>query len=112
MPNKGRRAASRQAQLRRKRRRGRPRTEEFAAGPTELPQSDDADDLGEEAAAAPAPVSPAPTVQARPRTVRRVRPGAAAGVVAGSHLGGELRQAAIITAFIGVILAVLTVLLG
>jgi hypothetical protein len=41
-----------------------------------------------------------------------VRPGAAAGVVAGSHLGGELRQAAIITAFIGVILAVLTVLLG
>ena len=111
MPNKGRRAASRQAQLRRRRRRGRPRTEEFAAGPTALPQSDDADDSGEEAAATPAPVTPAPAVQARPRTVRRARPGAAA-VAARSHLGGELRQAAIITAFIGVILAVLTVLLG
>ena len=110
MPNKGRRAASRQAQLRRRRRHGRPRTEEFAAGPTALPQSDDADDSGEEAAATPAPVTPAPAVQARPRTVRRARPGAA--VVAHSHLGGELRQAAIITAFIGAILAALTVLLG
>jgi hypothetical protein len=48
-----------------------------------------------------------------PSTPRRLRPGTPAATVdARSHLGGELRQAGIITVLIGAILAVLTVLLG
>jgi hypothetical protein len=111
MPKKGHRAASRQAQMQRRKRRGRPRTEEFAAGPT-APQTLAGDaESDDEAIPAIRPVATA--VEPRPRTSRRVRPGASAAVAdARSHLGGELRQAAIIAALIGVILAVLTVLLG
>ncbi len=110
MPKKGHRAASRQAQLRRRKRRGGPRTEEFAAGPT-APPAVEVDESDDEAIPALQPVATA--VEPTPRTPRRVRPGASTVTVdASSYLGGELRQAAMITVLIGVILAVLTVLLG
>ena len=96
MPKKGHRAASRQAQLRRRKRRGGPRTEEFAAGPTAPQAPADVDGSDDEAIPALQPVATA--VEPTPHGPRRVRPGASAVTVdASSYLGGELRQAAIIT---------------
>ena len=102
MPKKGHRAASRQAELQRRKRRGRSRTEEFAAGPT-APQTLDEDaESGAEAVPALQPV--AVDVEPRPGTARRVRPGVSAAIAgAPSHLGGELRRATIIAALIAVI---------
>ena len=111
MPKKGHRAASRQAELRRRKRRGRSRTDEFVSGPTAPETLDEDAESGDEAVPALQPVATA--VESRPRTLRRVRPGASAATAdARSYLGGELRQAGIIAGLIGVVLAVLTVLLG
>ena len=110
MPKKGHKAASRQAQIRRKKRRGRPRTEEFAVGPATPPA--DMDDELDEAVYPPRPA--ATDLEARPRTRRQLRLGPQQAYTLDSHnyLGGELKQAGIITILIGAILAVLTVLLG
>ena len=115
MPNKSHKAASRQAKLNRRKRRGKGGTQEFDAGPT-------AESMAEAAALAPPQAQrpqPEPVVEAVgapeqtvSRSVRRskqrvtVQP-----ALAYPHLGPEMRHIAVLAALIGVILAVLTVFL-
>ena len=120
MPKKGHRAASRQAQLRRRKRRDRDRTQVFDAGPTEAGAAEvvsDPVEVGEEDVQAPeTAVQPArrPVARASRRQaaqpVARQRP-AAEPVSSQRFLGGELRRIGIITSLMVVILAVLTVFL-
>ena len=106
MPKKGHRAASRQAQLRQRQRRTRGQPQEFDPGPTES----SATVIDEEPAVEPELEEEVPI--AAPRPVRRSRRRTAPEPVqVYGQLGAELRLIGILTAFVGVILAVLTVLL-
>jgi len=110
MPNKAHRAAARQAQLRRKRRRGKGRVQEFDLGPSEA--STAAFVRGSLVAESEVPEStqalPAPT----PGSVRRSRHQAEAEpMLVYGFLGPELRQIGIITSLIASILVVLTFVL-
>ena len=111
MPNKGHRAASRQAQLKRKRRRGKGPTQELALGPTQ-PRAVTADKeplVEEEPQPAVAVGRPALSASV---PVRRPRQRAAPEPAPASRfLGGELRKIGLITTLIFAILAVLTVFL-
>ena len=112
MPNKAHRAASRQAQVKRRRRRGKTRTQEFDSGPDESAvvatvaepvveadvESESADQR------APARAARAPARRSRDRAVSEAAPGQ-------KFLAGELRQIGMITTMITVALAVLTVFL-
>ena len=106
MPSKSRRAASRQAQLKR-RRRGRQRIQEFDAGPTEpeRPAEDDAD-----AAVVVMPATPVSQASARPHRSRRQT--AIETPLRYDYLGTEIRQIGVITAMIAAVLVLLTFLLG
>ena len=110
MPSKSRRAASRQAQLQRRRRRGKSRTQVFDPGPmeSESPTLDPAVET-EEAAPPAEPVLEAPPA---PRRVRRSRREAdAEAAPAYQHLGSELRRIGAITTLIVLMLIGLTFLL-
>ena len=113
MPRKGHKAASRQAKLRQRRRRGRSAAETFDAGPRE--------------SASPAPTAtvepPAPEEsttpesaarqQVAPRPARRPRRVTSAEAVPMySYLGSELRSVGLITTLIAAILIALTFVLG
>ena len=110
MPRKGHRAASRQAQLRQRRRRGKGVAEEFDAGPsrpTEPAQAPVAE-------AEPPPTrEPAPSPEARPQQVRRSRKATVALTVPSyAYLGSELKRIGLITVLIVAILIVLTFVLS
>ena len=113
MPSKSRRAASRQSQMKRKR-RGKSRAQEFDAGPTEPRQPVATDDAAEEAGvevavAAPAAVEP----QAVGRRVQRSRRQAASETpLVYNYLGSEVKRIGAITGLIVIILVVLTFVLG
>ena len=108
MPKKGHRAASRQAQIQKKRRRGSARTQVFDAGPSEADAaarqaSSDEGDFVEDTLA-PRP-SPAP--------VRRPRVRAAAdAALTYPTIRPELTRIGVLTLAVVVVLAVLTVFLG
>ena len=115
MPSKSHKAASRQAKLNRRKRRGKGGAQEFDAGPT-------AESMEEASASAPSQAQrpqPEPVVEAvaapeQPvsRSVRRSRQRAPVQpALAYPHLGTELRHIGVLAALIGVILAVLTVFL-
>ena len=110
---KGRGIAARQAQLSRKKSRGKARPQTFDAGPTESQStgiaagSDTTEGIRQEAVAV-ATAAPAP----RPSRRRRQRGATEEVALTYKYLGTELRHIAIVTAFIGVILAILTVVLG
>ena len=108
MPSKSRRAASRQAQLKR-RRRDRQRVQEFDAGPTE-PRSP-ADDESADAAVAVMPAAPASQTPAR-RPHRSRRQAASETPLSYDYLGSELKQIGVITVMIATVLVLLTFLLG
>ena len=110
MPKKGHRAASRQAQIQRKRKRGGSRPQVFDAGPSEADvaaRQVHVDDDGEAAEAALAPPRPAPA------PVRRYRAGAAVDAPPTyPTIRPELTRIGILTFAVVVVLAVLTVFLG
>ena len=109
MPKKGHRAASRQAQIQKKRRRAGSRTQVFDAGPSEADvaaRQAHVDDDGEAAEAALAP-RPAPAPARRPRT-RAVADAAPKYPT----IRPELTRIGILTFAVVVVLAVLTVFLG
>ena len=105
MPSKGRKAASRQAQVRDKKKRGKAAPQVFEAGPVR--SAIPVDDAEEEAA----PTQPTTAVaQARPsvskRRGRATEPAAAYG-----HLGTELKRIGVIASLAVVILVALTFVL-
>jgi hypothetical protein len=112
MPNKAHRAASRQAQVKRRRRRDKTRTQEFDAGPDEstvvatVAEPVVEDDVEPERVEqrAPARATHVPARRSRNRAVAEPAPGQ-------KFLAGELRQIGMITTMIVVVLAVLTVFL-
>ena len=108
MPKKGHRAASRQAQIQRKRRRGGSRTQEFDAGPS------DADVAARQAAVDEdgVPLESAAEVLPATTPVRRSKRQAAADATPTyPTVRPELTRIGILTSVIVVILAVLTVFL-
>lgn len=118
MPSKSQRAASRQARLsRRKRRGGKPALQTFQAGPTQ--RSEDAES---DAQAQPQPARVATAARAQTQTSTLAAPSTAMrsrrrASQAGSpnvdrHLPRELRQIGIITTLIAAILTGLTFVLG
>lgn len=113
MPSKSRRTASRQTQMKRKR-RGKPRTQEFDAGPAEssrIAAMDEGleDDVTETAAVA-TQTQPSRSVA---RSARRSRRQITSETpLTYPHLGSELRRIGFITVLIAIALAVLTFVLG
>ena len=115
MPNKAHRAASRQAQVKRRKRRDKDdkgRTQEFDAGPDESTVVATVAEPVVEAVVAPESVEQRAPARAAHVPARRARDRAAAEPPPGQKfLAGELRQIGIITTMIVVVLAVLTVFL-
>lgn len=118
MPSKSQRAASRQARLsRRKRRGGKPALQTFQAGPTQ--RSEDAESDAE-TQTQPARVATAPRAQTQTATLSapstamrsRRRASQAGSPNVDRHLPRELRQIGIITTLIAAILTGLTFVLG
>ncbi len=112
MPNKAHRAASRQAQVKRRRRRDKTRTQEFDAGPDESAVVATVAEPVVEADVEPESVAPRAPSRAAQAPARRSRSRAVAEPApAQKFLAGELRQIGMITTMIVVALAVLTVFL-
>ena len=111
MPNKAHRAAARQAQLRRsKRRRGKGRAQEFDPGPSESSTAAAVQDRITEEFGEPEPDQE--VVVPKPRTMRRSRQAAQAGPLpTNTFLGAEIKQIGIITTLILTIIVVLTFVL-
>lgn len=118
MPSKAQRAASRQARLSRRRRRGKAAPQNFQAGPTQRATASDASEESPSSsvrqatsfrAQAPAPTSSSPSSSVRSRRRRAADAGSSN---ANRFLGRELRQIGIITSLIAVILVGLTFVLG
>ena len=116
MPSKSKRAASRQAKVRQRRRRGKAAPQEFQVGPDER----QLDDEEGEPVATPALRTSAATARetssfTRPsRASRRQRDPDASAEVAPTYpyMGVELRRIGIVAGLIFAILAVLTFVLG
>ena len=117
MPSKSHRAASRQARLSRRKRRGKPALQNFQAGPsqpTAVAEPDDAPrPASQPSASAVAAQSRAATAPSPARAAARSRRRAIqSGAESTRYLGRELRQIGFITTFIALILAALTFVLG
>ena len=110
MPTKGKRAASRQAKLRQKRRRGKGGIQVFDAGPTESEMAAKQSVAEPEPQPAPRPVEVA-APQARP--ARRSRqPSAAEAAPRYQYLGAELRRIGALTIVIFAIIVGLSFIMG
>ena len=112
MPKKGHRAASRQAQLRRRKRRGREPSHDFDAGP--VAQSPD---VAVEERPEAVDAEPAPAPEPRQTPARATRRSSQRGTVAAvpltlPYLATELRHIAVFSALIVTVLIVLTFVLG
>ena len=123
MPSKSQRAASRQAQLRRRKRRGKGRTQEFAAGPVRAELSPDAPAAEADSEQVQGPAStPTAVLQSKPRSgaagaaaspARRPRVRTATDPAAVyRYLGPELRRIGIITTAVVAVLVGLTFVMG
>ena len=113
MPRKGHKAASRQAKLRQRKRRGRSAAETFDAGPTESSAPSSTIAVEPEAPAQSTTTEPAAQPQTTPRPARRSRRATASEAVpVYRYLGGELKTIGIISGLIVAILIALTFVLG
>lgn len=123
MPSKAQRAASRQARLSRRKRRGKAAPQNFEAGPTQSSAVSDTaanapsrtarratSNSPSPAARTSAATAVAPSPRPAPRARRRAVDTSAPTV--SKFLPGEIRQIGIITSLIAVILAGLTFVLG
>ena len=112
MPSKSHRRASRQAQLRRKRRSDKGQSQQFDPGPTEPRPSAQVDEPVAEEANQPESAPMQSTAQPVPQPVRRSRQRTSAEpALTYNYLGSELTRIGIIATLMVAILAVLTVLL-
>ena len=112
MPSKGSKAASRQAKLRQKKRRGKGAPQIHEAGPSKsAAEIEEAtlEAVGEDGPA-PRPVKPSAARTATSRLARQPLPADTASTY--PYLGVELRQIGIITLLIFILLAVLSFVLG
>ncbi len=112
MPSKGNRAASRQAKLRQKKRRGKGADQAFDVGPAESKRAlAEAEGVGtpEKPSPAPSTLGPAP---ATPRPSRRARRAEAETAPRYGYLGGELKRIGVTTSIIVVLLVALSFVLG
>lgn len=107
MPSKSHKAASRQAKLRDKRRRGKAAPQVFDAGPSEATQA-----AVEQDSEAPAPPLAEAAAPRAARQTRRSRRAEAEVAPTYPYLGGELRRIGVVAVGILAILAVLSFLLG
>lgn len=117
MPSKAQRAASRQARLSRRRRRGKGAPQNFQSGPTTrlADGESDSDEQARSIRRTPAfsGAAAAPSVAVAQPTLRPRRRSADSGTSqVGRYLGRELRQIGFITSLIAVILVGLTFVLG
>ena len=117
MPSKAQRAASRQARLSRRRRRGKAAPQNFQAGPSQQAEPTDSAAASPDRSTRSAPsagaqtsVAAAPTARSTARSRRRTSDSGASNVT--RYLGRELRQIGAITSLIAVILVGLTFVLG
>ena len=110
MPSKSRRAASRQAEVRRRRKRGRGAAEAFDTGPTESQRV--ARIVEEEASGQPQTAAPSPIGAAMTRPARMARAAGRDEVPSYGYLGAELRRIGVITTLIVAILIGATFALG
>ncbi len=111
MPSKGRRAASRQAGLKKRRKRGKGGGQVFEAAPIVSTQDVDDEEHAEDAepeSAAP----PARPARAAIRASRATQAAAAEAAAEQPYLGAELKRIGVVTGVIFVILAIASVLLG
>lgn len=116
MPSKAQRAASRQARLSRRRRRGKAAPQNFQAGPTRAATANDTTVEAprravRQATSLNATATAAPSSSRRTARARRRTADAGASNVS-RYLGRELRQIGVITSLIAVILVGLTFVLG
>ena len=110
MPSKSQRAASRQARVRNRRKKGRPAPQTFQAAPTERRQEDEeAAAMAPKPAAAPAP-SMTSTAPARP--ARRAARAQEAATAEYPYMKPELIRIGAISSVVLVIIAGLTFVLG
>ena len=113
MPSKGHRAASRQAKVRQKKRRGKGGAQVLDTGPTQAEATTEAQTAGSDVERAPAAPAPSPAAAAAPRPRRRSRQTAGGEALRTyPYLGMELRQIGLTSLVIFILLAVLTFLLG
>lgn len=117
MPSKSHRAASRQARLSRRKRRGKPALQNFQAGPSQPTAVAEPDDVSPRPASRPAATATATQSRAAAPSPARAaarsrRRAIQSGAESTRYLGRELRQIGFITTFIAVILAALTFVLG
>ena len=117
MPSKAQRAASRQARLSRRRRRGKAAPQNFQAGPTQPSAVSEPATLspgrsGRQASSFRAGETTSASSNARPATRARRRSVDSSASNVSRYLGRELRQIGIITSLIAVILVGLTFVLS
>ena len=117
MPSKAQRAASRQARLSRRRRRGKAAPQNFQAGPTQTsaavePAVDIPSPSVRRAASISSPTTSTAPAETRSASRARRRATDAGASNVSRYLGRELRQIGAITSLIAVILVGLTFVLG
>ncbi len=116
MPSKNQRAASRQAKVRNKRKKGRPAPQDFKAGPTQTQQS------GEQHEVSSTPVSTGQAAQDRQplgpaslgsqRHSRRTNRSRETDLAVYPYLKPELIRIGVISSIIFVMIGIMTLLLG
>ena len=112
MPSKSHRRASRQAQLRQKKRHGKAQPQQFDPGPTEPRPAAQAEEPVAEEPLQPESAPASASLSSPPQPVRRsMQRASAQPALAYIYLGSELRRIGILATLIVAILAVLTVLL-
>jgi hypothetical protein len=110
MPSKGRKSASRQAGLKKRRRHGKGGAQVFEAAPALSTRDEEDDDGAESSSPAAQPVAPA--LPARRATRAAQAAAAAESALEQPYLGAEVRRIGIATAVILGILAIATIALG
>ncbi len=110
MPSKSRRAASRQAEVRRRRKRGKGAPESFDTGPTESQRA--ARIAEDESSVQPRPAAGSTAGAAIARPARIPRAADRVSAPAYGYLGAELRRIGVITTLIVAILIGTTFALG
>ena len=112
MPSKSRRAASRQAQVRRRKRRSKAQPQDFDPGPTESARESAVAEPVMDPEVRPEPAMPTADSRQAARPRRRASAGSQSTPAVYRYLGPELRRIGMMAGIIVVILAILTVVLG
>ena len=113
MPSKSKRAATRQANTRQKRRRGNAAPQVFDVGPAKRKLDDEDEEQTASQRPGTAHAAPtAPAVPARPTRASRMANASAGAAPAYTYLGSEIKRIGIITGGIFAILVVLTFVMG